>query len=84
MTHFSPKYFKLTKMAIVHVLGNVEDESCFLSLAFQKSKLQTRLDPHLALVGGMYNQKFFNLENFSYIATFDAWIEAAYRYGVIA
>jgi len=32
----------------------------------------------------MYNQKFFNLENFSYIVTFAAWIEAADRYGVIA
>jgi hypothetical protein len=71
-------------MAIVHVLGNVEDERCFSSLAFLKSKLQATLDPHLPLVGGMYNQKFFNLEKFSYIVTFAAWIEAADPYGVIA
>jgi hypothetical protein len=71
-------------MAIVHVLGNVEDEHCFSSLAFLKTKLQATVDPHLPLVGGMYNQKFFKLENFSYIATFDARIEAADHYGVIA
>jgi hypothetical protein len=71
-------------MAIVCVLGNVEDERCFSSPAFLKSKLQATLDPHLPLVGGMYNQKFFNLENFSYIVTFAAWIEAADHYGVMA
>jgi len=72
LTHFFPEYIKLAKMAIVNVLGNVEDECCFSSLPFLKSKLQATLDPHLALVGGMYNQKFFKLESFSYIATFDA------------
>jgi hypothetical protein len=44
-------------MAIIHVLGSVEDEKC-LSLAFLKSKLQVALDPHLPFVIGMYSQKF--------------------------
>jgi hypothetical protein len=83
LTHFFLEYLKLAKMAIVCVLGNVENEHCFSSLTFLKSKLQTTLDPHLPLVGGMYNQKFYNLENFSYIVTFAAWIEAVDCYGVI-
>jgi hypothetical protein len=71
-------------MAIVHVLRNVEDEKCFSSLAFLKSKLQVTLDPRLPLVVGMYNQKFFILESFSYIATFDPWIRATDHYNILA
>ncbi len=37
--HFFPKYLKLAKMAIVNVLGNVEDERCFSFFTFLKSKL---------------------------------------------
>jgi len=44
-------------MAIIHVLGNVEDEKN-LSLAFLKGKLQATLDPHLPFVIGIYSQKF--------------------------
>ncbi len=62
--HSFPKYLKLTEMAIVHVLRNVKDEKCFSSLAFLKSKLQATLDPHLPLVVGMYNQKFFYFRKF--------------------
>jgi hypothetical protein len=51
-------------MAIVHILGNVEDERCFSSLVFLKSKLRATLDPHLPLVVGMYNQKVFTLKVF--------------------
>ncbi len=56
-SHYFPKYLKLVEMAIIHVLGSVEDEKC-LSLAFLKSKLQAALDPHLPFVIGMYSQKF--------------------------
>jgi hypothetical protein len=71
-------------MAIVHVLGSVEDERCFSFLAFLKSKLRTNLDPHLPLGVGMYNQKFFTLETFPYNATFDAWVGPAERYVILA
>jgi hypothetical protein len=46
-------------MAIIHVLGNVEDECYFSILTFLNSKLQIILNPHLPFVVGMYNQKFF-------------------------
>ncbi len=29
LMHYFPEYLKLAKMAIFHVLGNVEDEKCF-------------------------------------------------------
>ncbi len=59
LTHSFLEYFKLVKMAIVHVLGSVEEECCFSTLAFLNSKLQFTLNPHLPFVVGIYNQKFF-------------------------
>jgi hypothetical protein len=82
-THSFPKYLKLAKMTIVHVLRSVEDEKCFSSFTFLKNKLQATLDPHLPLVVGMYSQKFFILESFSYVATFDAWIGAIDCYSIL-
>jgi hypothetical protein len=71
-------------MAVVHVLGSLEDEHCFSFLAFLKSKLMTSLDPHLPLVVGMYSKKFFSLETFPYNVTFDAWVGAVEHYGILA
>lgn len=84
LTHSVPKYIKLAKMAVVHVLTSVEDECCFSFLVFLKSKRRTNLDPHLPLAVGMYNYKFFTLETFPYIATFDAWVGPVERYGILA
>jgi hypothetical protein len=50
-----PEYMKLAKMAVVHVLGSVQDERCFSSLSFLKNKLRNALDEHLELVVGMYS-----------------------------
>jgi hypothetical protein len=83
LTHSFPKYLKLAKMAIVHVLSNVEDEHCFSFLAFLKNKLRVTLDPHLPLVVDMYYQKNYTLETFPYVATFDAWIGVTDHYGGI-
>ena len=69
------EYFNLAEVAIMHVLGNVEDERCFSSLSFLKDKSRNSLDVHLPLVVGMYSQKLFTLETFSFDATFDAWMK---------
>jgi hypothetical protein len=45
-----PKYFKLAKIAMVQVLGRMEDEQYFSSLAFCKSKLHNQLTMNLGLV----------------------------------
>jgi hypothetical protein len=34
------EYFKVVEMAMVQVLGSIEDECIFLTLSFTKSKLQ--------------------------------------------
>jgi hypothetical protein len=38
-SHAFPKYIKLAKIAIVHLLNSMEDEWCFSSFSFSKSKL---------------------------------------------
>ncbi len=83
LTHSFPKYLKLVKMAIVHILGNVEDKRHFSILAFLKNKLQVTLDPHLPLVVGMHCQIFYTLKTFPYAIPFDAWIGVANHYGGI-
>lgn len=57
-------------MAVVMVLGSVEDERTFSSVKFLKSPLRNSLDAHLNLVVGMYSQKMFTLKNFPYEETY--------------
>ncbi len=59
-----PKYVKSAKLAMVQIVGNVEDEKCFSTLAFMKSKLWNRLTTHLPLVVRMFAQ--CTLQNFPY------------------
>jgi hypothetical protein len=82
-----PEYIKLAQIAMVHVLGSVEDERCFSSLTFLKDKLRNRLSAdHLGIVVGMHGQNVFSLENFPYDDCFQTWVHSAerYRYGVAA
>jgi hypothetical protein len=49
------EYVKLAQIAMIHVLGSVEDERCFSSLNFLKDKLRNRLDEsHLLIVVEMH------------------------------
>ncbi len=56
---------------MTHILGLVEDEGCFSSMSFLKSKLRNRLNPRLQLVA-MYEQIFFSLIFFLYAAAFES------------
>jgi hypothetical protein len=49
-------------------------------LSFLKNKLRNSLDEHLELVVGMYSQKIFSLEDFSYDTCFDRWANSGERY----
>jgi hypothetical protein len=60
------EYFKVVDIDIAQMIGSVEDERCFSTLAFTKSKLRNRFNDHLDLVVYMFAQKFYNLENFPY------------------
>jgi hypothetical protein len=66
------------------MLRNVEDEHCFSTLAFLKSKLGATFEPHLPLVVDMYGYKFSTLESFPYVVTFFAWIGVVNCYGLLA
>ncbi len=64
-----PKYIKLAKLVVVHVIGFVEDEHCLSTLTFIKAKPWNRLTMHLKLVICMFNQKFFTLKTFPFCAS---------------
>jgi hypothetical protein len=75
------EYIKLAQIAMVHVLGSVEDERCFLSLKFVKDRLRNRLSTdHLGLVIGMHAQRVFTLESFPYDTCFQTWVHSAEHY----
>lgn len=70
LCYFSPKFVKLAKIAMVYVVGNVENEWCFSSLSFLKLKLRNALGS----VMGMCSQRQFNLVNFPYDEAIDSWM----------
>ena len=59
--HGFPKYLKLAKITLVHVIESVEDVLVFSSMSFLKTKLCNSLDPHLGVVVGMYSQNIYTL-----------------------
>jgi hypothetical protein len=82
-----PEYLKLVQIAMVHVLGSIEDVRVFFLLTFLKDKLRNRLSAdHLGIVIGMHAQNEFTLENFPYNTCFQSWVQSAEhcRYGLTA
>jgi len=53
------KYIKLDEL--VQVISFVENECCFFTLTFMKTKLWNQLTKHLELVICLFNEKFFTL-----------------------
>ncbi len=68
-----PEYVKLVELAMVQIVGNVEDERCFFILVSMKSKFQDRLTTHLPLVVCMFAQQFYFLQNFPYADNIEQW-----------
>jgi hypothetical protein len=62
------EYLKVGEMAMVQVLGSVEDKHIFSTFFFTKSKLVE----HLPTFVCMYSQTYYNLKNFPYDKVFDA------------
>ena len=67
------EYMKIAELAVVTVLGSVEDERTFSTLSFMKNKLRNRLATHLPLVVGMHAQEFYGIEDFPYDAAYEEW-----------
>lgn len=57
----------------VQVLGSVEDERTFSTIAFIKNKVQNCLTNYLSPTVGIFSQKFFILETFSFDKVYDEW-----------
>ncbi len=60
------EYIKLVELAVVQVIGLVEDEWCFSTFTSMKTKLNNRLTKHLELIILMFNQKVFTMQNFPF------------------
>ena len=73
------EYIKLAEIAMVHVLGSVEDERTFSAFSFLKDRLRNRLDDHLGVVVGMHCQNVFTLKSFPYDDCFKQWMLATKR-----
>jgi hypothetical protein len=53
------EFCRLIELAIIMVLGNVEDERTFFTLTFMKSKLIIRLTTHYNLVVRIYMRSIY-------------------------
>ena len=73
------EYIKLAQIAMIHILGSVEDERTFSALNFLKDKLRNRLDHHVDVVVGMHCQNVYSLKTFPYEDCFKQWILATER-----
>ncbi len=67
------EYFKSVEIVMVQMFGSVEDEPCFSSLAFCKSKLCNRLTTNPSLMVKMFSQKFYTHHNFLYAFAYEEW-----------
>jgi hypothetical protein len=72
--HF-PEWFKVAELAVVQVLGSIEDERTFSTVTFSKSRLRNCLSEHLAACVGIYSQIFFTLDTFPFDKVYTEWHE---------
>jgi hypothetical protein len=79
ITNF-PKYVKLVELAMVQMVGNMEDEFFFSFMAFMKSKLHNRLTTQLLFVVWMFTQRFYIIQNFPYEECIEQWRVAHHCY----
>jgi hypothetical protein len=69
---------------VVQMIGSVEDEWCFSTFTYMKTKLNHWLTKHLELVIWMISQKSFTMQNFPFGVVIQNWKESITRYGVEA
>jgi hypothetical protein len=76
------EYMKLIELAIIIVLGSVDDKHTFSTINFMKSKLKNQLITNFDLVVGMYVQDAFTLQYFPFHVIITNWNEAKSHYGL--
>jgi hypothetical protein len=75
------EFLKLVQIAIVMVVGSVEDEKTLSIVRFMKSKLGNCLTTHLDLVVQMYAQKFYKLETSPFYTIIKEWGKKKLHFG---
>jgi hypothetical protein len=70
------KYTKLAKLDVVQVIGSIENECCFSTPIFMKTKLRNILTMHLELVIRM-----FSLKTFPFGVAIQSWKDSKMWYG---
>lgn len=73
LRHGLLEYLKLAEIAIVLVLGSVEDERTFSTLSFMKDRLRNRRQTHLPMVVTMHGQTFYDINSFPYDEAYNDW-----------
>jgi hypothetical protein len=71
--HSLSEFIIIIEIAVVMVLGSMEDERSFSTVSFMKSKLRNRLTNNLGLVVAFKSQRFFDLGSFPYNTAYESW-----------
>lgn len=78
------EFLKLAKIAVVTILGFVEDERTFSTLNYMKFKVRNNLQDYLDLVICVYGQKFYEFKSFPMHDAISKWKDEKIRYGTLA
>jgi hypothetical protein len=78
---YMSEWFKVAKLAVVTVIGSVEDERTFSILSWMKSKVRNRLNAHLDCTIRLYSQPWWTVKTFPYEAAIAHWEHEKNRRG---
>ncbi len=78
------EFMKVTKLAVVQIMGFVKDEKTFSTLTFMNTRLWNRLCEHLDIVVRMFTQPFYIINTFPYDDAIITWPEEKTRRGLLA
>jgi hypothetical protein len=78
------KFMKVAKLAVVQIMGFVEDDKIFSTLTFMKTRLWNQLCENLDLVVHMFAQLFYTIDTFPYKDAITAWTNEKERRGILA
>lgn len=76
------EWFKVAEIAMVTVLGSVEDERTFSTMNWVKSKVRNRRGEHLDASVRLFAQPFWTSETFPYQDAITEWFNAKDRVGL--
>jgi hypothetical protein len=79
LKHQLSKYITVAEIAIVMVLGSVQDVRMFSTVSFLKTKLRNWLTKNLAMTVAFKQQQFFTIEDFPYDSAYDSWKDETKR-----